>query len=191
MLSFGSVPGSDRRSVGRIGAEGVIRHPGRQPDARRRSQHCTRDRAGCGDCSGVLRPSGRALRVPTGSNPPYEPADHCLKRFSRCHFKKCGCGRSDKRRGSRAQPDLVIIERMLSGSFVCRQPNISRLSARLIRPRSNIQCAVPERAIPLLTISAHFPTAPRQGNIPKVGKTHCVRAAQAKTTTVVMAAQPR
>src|SRR6185312_17554821 len=29
-------------------------------------------------------------------------AYHCLKQFSRCHFKKCGCGRSDRRRGSSA-----------------------------------------------------------------------------------------
>jgi len=78
---------------------------------------------------------------------------HCLKQCSRCHLRKCGCGRSDIRRGESARPDLLIIERILSGSFVWREISISRSSAKLIRPRSNIQCAVPERAIPLLTIS--------------------------------------
>jgi hypothetical protein len=79
-----------------------------------------------------------------------------LKQFSRCHCKKWRCGRSETRTGRSARPDLLMIERMLSGSFVCREINISRSSAKLIRPRSNIQCAVPERAIPLLTISGPF-----------------------------------
>ena len=73
-------------------------------------------------------------------------AYHCLKRCSRCHLKKCGCGRSDMRCGASARPDLLIIDRTPCGSFVCREINISKSSAKPIRPRSNIQCAVPEHA---------------------------------------------
>ena len=38
-------------------------------------------------------------------------------------------------------------------SFTWRETRISRSSARPTRPRSNIQCAVPESAIPLVTMS--------------------------------------
>ncbi len=83
-------------------------------------------------------------------------AHHCLKQCSRCHFRKCGCGWSDIRCGGSARPVLFMIDLTPSGSFVCREINISKLSVKLMRPRSNIQCAVPERAIPLLTISGPF-----------------------------------
>jgi hypothetical protein len=53
---------------------------------------------------------------------------HCLKQCSRCHLKKCGCGRSDMRRGASARPDLLIIDRTACGSFVCREINISKSS---------------------------------------------------------------
>jgi len=45
---------------------------------------------------------------------------------------------------------------MLSGSLACREIRISSSSERLINPRSNIQCAVPERAMPLVRISGPF-----------------------------------
>ena len=86
---------------------------------------------------------------------------HCLKQCSRCHLKKCGCGRSDMRRGASARPDLLIIDRTACGSFVCREINISKSSAKLISPRSNIQCAVPESAIPLLIISGPLASTER------------------------------
>ena len=30
---------------------------------------------------------------------------YCLKQFSRCHCKKCGCGLSETRDGANARPD--------------------------------------------------------------------------------------
>jgi hypothetical protein len=39
------------------------------------------------------------------------------------------------------------------GSLVCRETKICKSSDRLSNPRSNIQCTVPESAIPLLTMS--------------------------------------
>jgi hypothetical protein len=101
--------------------------------------------------TGLSQPSLPDVR-PAGQRPHVAPY-HCLKQCSRCHLRKSGRGWSDMRRGASARPDLLIIDRTACGSFVCRETNISKSSAKLISPRSNIQCAVPERAIPLLMIS--------------------------------------
>ncbi len=50
---------------------------------------------------------------------------------------------------------------MPSGSLACRETKICRSSDRLSNPRSNIQCTVPERAIPLLMMSGPFASTGR------------------------------
>ena len=52
--------------------------------------------------------------------------------------------------GARASalPDLLTIASTLERSLTCRETSMLRSSENPISPRSNIQCAVPERAIP-------------------------------------------
>src|SRR5262245_13555378 len=50
---------------------------------------------------------------------------------------------------------------MPSGSLACRETKICRSSDRLSNPRSNIQCTVPESAIPLLMMSGPFASTGR------------------------------
>jgi len=84
-----------------------------------------------------------------------------LKQCSRCHRTNCGCGRSAARCGINILPLALMTDRMLSASFACRETMIRMSSSSPIRPRSNIQCAVPESAKPLLTISGPFASTGR------------------------------
>src|SRR5690606_28498153 len=66
-------------------------------------------------------------------------ATQFLKQFSRCHARKCGCGRKAARCGANARPVGFTKLPMRSGSLTWRETRISRSSESEIRPRSNIQ----------------------------------------------------
>ncbi len=98
------------------------------------------------EARGYLAVTGAAWRLFAGA--------HCLKQFSRCHCRKCGCGRSWVRSGGSARPVRLMKLRIPSASLACREMRMSRSSDRLIKPRSNIQCAMRNMRLSAAPISA-------------------------------------
>jgi len=61
--------------------------------------------------------------------------------------------RAQTKESASALPVLLIIASMLERSFTCRETMMPRSSSNPISPRSNIQCAVPDRAMPFWMLS--------------------------------------